>query len=598
MLLREALDLPALRLTVLAGADDLDRPVSRVYVTDLPDPRRYLTGGEIVLTGLMWRRRPADSELFAAACAAAGVAAIGAGDAAYGSVPDDLVAACRRHRIPLFEVPVEVSFREILDGVNPTLWARRASGLATVLGRHRGLVAAMAGGARLADLLPPVAADLGVDCWVLTPTGRLVAATAPLPATTGAAAATAYLTAVRLPTPVVLDGRPMVLAAVPGRPEHRLSGWLLAVAAAGGPLGPNRNGTAAAAGPLGPNHTGTADGGHPGTDRAGMAVAGEPSAPDLAGVAAELVSPVALERAQFDEAGRIERRLADQVGAVLAGRGAGADLPGRLLSCGLPPDATFLAVAARLTGLRTPPELAVAVCEEVVRTAGAGQPAVVTGAGPPDGVLGVLVVAPPQVATVVAGIRAAATGLAAGLTGTSRLAIGVSDPADGAGALAGAVEEARHALGAATAGTETAGTETDGTATAGTAVGGVGPAGGTAGPGGAPERVRVVAASELASHLMLLAGLPVDARRSFRDRLLGPLLAYDRAHDAELVRTLDSFLASSGSWSRCAALLHVHVNTLRYRIGRIEQLTGRDLTRFEDRVDFFLALRLPAETTG
>jgi DNA-binding PucR family transcriptional regulator len=36
----------------------------------------------------------------------------------------------------------------------------------------------------------------------------------------------------------------------------------------------------------------------------------------------------------------------------------------------------------------------------------------------------------------------------------------------------------------------------------------------------------------------------------------------------------------------------VHVNTLRYRIGRIEELTGRDLSRLADRVDFYLALRL------
>ncbi|WP_371103458.1 helix-turn-helix domain-containing protein, partial [Streptomyces sp. PU_AKi4] len=34
------------------------------------------------------------------------------------------------------------------------------------------------------------------------------------------------------------------------------------------------------------------------------------------------------------------------------------------------------------------------------------------------------------------------------------------------------------------------------------------------------------------------------------------------------------------------------VNTLGYRVGRIEQLTGRDLSRLEDKLDFFLALRM------
>ena len=41
----------------------------------------------------------------------------------------------------------------------------------------------------------------------------------------------------------------------------------------------------------------------------------------------------------------------------------------------------------------------------------------------------------------------------------------------------------------------------------------------------------------------------------------------------------------------CASRMYVHVNTVRYRIGRIEAITGRDLSALPDRVDFFLALR-------
>jgi DNA-binding PucR family transcriptional regulator len=36
----------------------------------------------------------------------------------------------------------------------------------------------------------------------------------------------------------------------------------------------------------------------------------------------------------------------------------------------------------------------------------------------------------------------------------------------------------------------------------------------------------------------------------------------------------------------------MHVNSVRYRIQRIEELTGRDLSRLEDRIEFYLALRL------
>ncbi|MDQ7909267.1 PucR family transcriptional regulator ligand-binding domain-containing protein [Phytohabitans sp. ZYX-F-186] len=504
MLLREVLDQPRLKLALLTGVEGREAPVTRVYVTDLPDPSRYLAGGEVVLTGLMWRRGPEDSEVFVAACAAGKVTAIGAGDAVFGSIPADLVEACARHGIPLFEVPVEVSFREIVDAVNPSLWAQRASGLATVLGRQRGLVAAMAAGARLADLLPPVAADLGLACWVFSPTGRPIAGTEAAPP--GGELARAFLAATRLPR-TAGDGR-YALVGVPGRPEHRLASWFVAFEA-------------------------------------------DPEAPSgLPDGAEELVSLVALERAQLDEVVRVERRLADSLGRQLATGAGAADLRAGALSCGLEPESTFVAVVAALTGLRTPPDLTVAVLEEALRAVSAH--AAVTPL-PDQAVLG-LVTAPPGV-DVPAALRAAVDALTPGL-GTGRLAIGVSAPAVGVATLPGAVAEARHAHRSA------------------------------------HGRTAVVCSTELASHQLLLARVPADAREAFRERLLGPLVAYDQAHDADLVRTLAEFLECGGSWSRCAERLHVHVNTLRYRISRVEALTGRDLGRFEDRVDFFLALRL------
>jgi DNA-binding PucR family transcriptional regulator len=93
------------------------------------------------------------------------------------------------------------------------------------------------------------------------------------------------------------------------------------------------------------------------------------------------------------------------------------------------------------------------------------------------------------------------------------------------------------------------------------------------------------------SYQRLLASVPTPVLRSFTERLLGPLADYDARHSAELLPTLRSFLACDGSWSACASRMYVHVNTVRYRIGRIEALTGRDLSALADRVDFFLALR-------
>ncbi len=92
-------------------------------------------------------------------------------------------------------------------------------------------------------------------------------------------------------------------------------------------------------------------------------------------------------------------------------------------------------------------------------------------------------------------------------------------------------------------------------------------------------------------HELLLASVPAPVLRSLSERLLGPLLDYDARHHAGLLSTLESFLACDGSWSACAARMYVHVNTVRYRISRVESLTGRDLSALADRVDFFLALR-------
>jgi hypothetical protein len=71
MRLRALLDTGSLGLRLLTGQDQLERPVRGVMTTDLRDPSRYLSGGELVLTGLSWRRDAADSERFVALLAEA-----------------------------------------------------------------------------------------------------------------------------------------------------------------------------------------------------------------------------------------------------------------------------------------------------------------------------------------------------------------------------------------------------------------------------------------------------------------------------------------------------------------------------------------------
>ena len=82
-----------------------------------------------------------------------------------------------------------------------------------------------------------------------------------------------------------------------------------------------------------------------------------------------------------------------------------------------------------------------------------------------------------------------------------------------------------------------------------------------------------------------------DALRAFADSLLAPLDAYDRDQRGELITSLQAFLQHNARWEAAAADLYVHRHTLRYRMRKVEELTGRDLTNALDRMEFWLALR-------
>lgn len=100
----------------------------------------------------------------------------------------------------------------------------------------------------------------------------------------------------------------------------------------------------------------------------------------------------------------------------------------------------------------------------------------------------------------------------------------------------------------------------------------------------------IASAEDVTTLDALLAGLPSGVREGFSSRVLGPLLHYSDSAPTVLLDTLKSFLAHNGSWTRVADELHIHVNTVRYRIQRVEQLTGRDLSRLDHRLDLRAAL--------
>jgi DNA-binding PucR family transcriptional regulator len=80
--------------------------------------------------------------------------------------------------------------------------------------------------------------------------------------------------------------------------------------------------------------------------------------------------------------------------------------------------------------------------------------------------------------------------------------------------------------------------------------------------------------------------------RGFVQEWLGALLDYDRTKRAELVKTLAHYLDCGGNYDLTAQSLQIHRSTLRYRLARIRDITGRDLQDVDTRLNLHLATRV------
>jgi DNA-binding PucR family transcriptional regulator len=72
---------------------------------------------------------------------------------------------------------------------------------------------------------------------------------------------------------------------------------------------------------------------------------------------------------------------------------------------------------------------------------------------------------------------------------------------------------------------------------------------------------------------------------------LGTLIDYDRRRNGDLVRTLSAYLEAGGNYDGTAAALLIHRSTLRYRLQRIRDISGHDLTNPGTRFNLQLSTR-------
>jgi DNA-binding PucR family transcriptional regulator len=101
----------------------------------------------------------------------------------------------------------------------------------------------------------------------------------------------------------------------------------------------------------------------------------------------------------------------------------------------------------------------------------------------------------------------------------------------------------------------------------------------------------VASYADLGAFQLLLSLQDDDALLSYCRGVLGPVEAGEGEYGDELLRSLDVFIEHNGHWEKAANALFCHRHTLRYRIRRVEQLTGRDFSNARDRIEFWLALR-------
>jgi DNA-binding PucR family transcriptional regulator len=104
-----------------------------------------------------------------------------------------------------------------------------------------------------------------------------------------------------------------------------------------------------------------------------------------------------------------------------------------------------------------------------------------------------------------------------------------------------------------------------------------------------PDAQQIVTNDDPGLSAAALLGENVQAARAWVGEVLGPLASATES-DERLRETLRVFLQTGSSYKAAAAELHLHFNSVRYRVQRAEQRRGRPITT--DRLDVEIALLL------
>jgi len=536
-----------LDLRLLAGEASLEAPVRWVHISELEDPTPWMSGGELLLTTGLQLDTPKRQRAFVHLLADHQLAGLGFGTGfSHRSVPDAIIAAAGERDLPLVEVPYDVPFIAVTEAAFSRLVNEQYAVLRRAIAAHERLERIVLAERGLDAVVAALATLIGGSVLAYDARGTLLVRRAfrqelddEALAELGAELATRARAGERqsfAPSAAALAGRALVLPV-------RASGA---------------------------RELGDTEGGAP-LQAWLVAVKDEDGFSELDRLTLhQAVTIVALELLRRRIAEDTERRLAgDVLNAIVSGDLAGPELVRRLEPFGLSEHVGAIVLAAPRPGGAALGEAEVALAMALRGEATQG---------------------------LVARSEGLACALVPGLDEEELFALAervggrVARTLDmdvrlGAGRAVGGAQarrsfhEARCALEArALAAMDGRGAEANGGAPA------------VAGRGDAVHAV-VATYRDLGSFQLLLALQDDDALRLFCDSILAPIEQSEGAYGGELMRSLEAFIEENGQWERAAKRLYCHRHTLRYRMRRVEELTGRSLSNARDRIEFWLALR-------
>lgn len=185
----------SLGIKIRAGRDLLERPITWVHVSELPDPTPYLEGGELLLTlGLQIAGDRDGWPGYVERLAACGVSALGMSTGfAFQSIPPMLLESSERCGLPVLEIPRPIPFMAITKSVFADIVAEENDTAAAVFASQQRLARASLDAGSDVNVLTQLARELSGWAVLADVDGSTIHATATLPPDTSSSVAETVL---------------------------------------------------------------------------------------------------------------------------------------------------------------------------------------------------------------------------------------------------------------------------------------------------------------------------------------------------------------------------------------------------------------------